>query len=110
MSPQLQAGVSRAITTPPVGIAHPFWGAQTHTRAEGVDLDLWTTALVLSDGTTTVAIVDSDLPNVPNSLAKAVRSRVTELTGIPAANFRLSATHTHSGGALSPGWYRTARR
>jgi hypothetical protein len=105
MSSLLQAGISRAVTTPPVGIAHPFWGAQTHTRAEGVDLDLWTTALVLSDGTTTVAIIDSDLPNVPNSLGKAVRARITELTGIPSANVRLTATHTHSGGALSPGWY-----
>jgi hypothetical protein len=23
---------------PPVGIAHPLWGAQTHTRAEGVEI------------------------------------------------------------------------
>lgn len=105
MPRRLMAGVSRAITTPPVGIAHPFWGAQTHTRAEGVDLELWTTALVLSDGDTTVAIVESDLPNVPNSLARAVRSRVEELTGIPVSNVRVSATHTHSGGALSPGWF-----
>lgn len=105
MPPQLRAGVSRAVTTPPVGIAHPFWGAQTHTRAEGVDLDLWTTALVVSDGATTVAIIDSDLPNVPDSLSAEVRRRVSELTGIAPANFRLSATHTHSGGPLSPGWY-----
>ena len=75
MPPQLRAGVSRAVTTPPVGIAHPFWGAQTHTRAEGVDLDLWTTVLVVSDGATTAAIVDSDLPNVPDSLSAEVRRR-----------------------------------
>ena len=76
MPPQLRAGVSRAVTTPPVGIAHPFWGAQTHTRAEGVDLDLWTTALVVSDGTTTAAIVDSDLPNVPDSLRPRSAARL----------------------------------
>jgi hypothetical protein len=105
MPPQLRAGVSRAITTPPVGIAHPFWGAQTHTRAEGIDLDLWTTALVVSDGTTTAAIVDSDLPNVPDALAAEVRRRVSELTDIPPSHIRISATHTHSGGALAPGWY-----
>jgi neutral ceramidase len=105
MPPQLRVGVSRAVTTPPVGIAHPFWGAQTHTRAEGVDLDLWTTALVATDGVTTVAIVESDLPNVPNALSADVRRRVSELTDIPPANVRLTATHTHSGGALAPGWY-----
>ena len=77
MPPQLQAGVARAVTTPPVGIAHPFWGAQTHTRAEGVDMDLWATALVLSDGAPRVAIVDADLPNVPDDLAGRVRSGVS---------------------------------
>ena len=56
MSSLLRAGVARAITTPPVGITHGNWGAQTHTRAEGVDLDLWATALVLEQGGTQVAI------------------------------------------------------
>ena len=105
MPPQLRAGVSRAVITPPVGIAHPFWGAQTHTRAEGIDLELWATALVVSDGTTTAAIVDADLPNVPDSLAADIRRRVSELTGIPPQAVRVSATHTHSGGPLQPGWF-----
>jgi hypothetical protein len=61
MSALLRAGVARAITTPPVGIAHGNWGAQTHTRAEGVDLALWATALVLAQGDTQVAIIDVDL-------------------------------------------------
>jgi hypothetical protein len=91
MPPQLRDGVSRAVTTPPVGIAHPFWGAQTHTRAEGVDLELWTTALVVSDGTTIAAIVDSDLPNVPDSLSAEVRQRVSGLTGIPPAEMLIEA-------------------
>lgn len=101
MSPRLQAGVARAVITPPVGIAHPFWGAQTHTRAEGVEMDLYATALVLSDGETRVAIIDADLGNVPNDLAATVHTGVEALTGIPAANVRLSATHTHSPAAHS---------
>ncbi|MFN8636042.1 MAG: neutral/alkaline non-lysosomal ceramidase N-terminal domain-containing protein [Chloroflexota bacterium] len=105
MPPQLRVGVSRAVTTPPVGIAHPFWGAQTHTRAEGVDMELWTTALVASDGETTVAIVDSDLPWVPDALSREVRQRVSDLTQIPATHVRITATHTHSGGPVAPGWY-----
>src|SRR5262245_40830009 len=105
MPPQLRAGVARAITTPPVGITHAHWGAQTHTRAEGVDLDLWATALVLADGETEVAVVDADLGGFPNELAAAIRTRIAELTGIPADHVRLSASHTHSGGNLTPAWY-----
>lgn len=105
MSPRLRAGVARAVTTPPVGITHAHWGAQTHTRAEGVDLDLWATALVLADGEIEVAIVDADLGGFPNDLAAAIRGRIADLTGIPADHVRLSASHTHSGGNLSPAWF-----
>ncbi len=55
MTLSLQAGAGRAVITPPLGIAHAGWGAQTHQRAEGVDLDLWATALVVSDGQTQAA-------------------------------------------------------
>ena len=106
MPPQLRAGVARAVTTPPVGITHAHWGAQTHTRAEGVDLDLWATALVVSDG----ADRGRDrrrrrdrLPERPGRRRSARGSR--ELTGIPASHVRLSASHTHSAGNLSPAWY-----
>jgi hypothetical protein len=105
MPPQLRAGVARAVTTPPVGITHAHWGAQTHTRAEGVDLDLWATALVVSDGQTEAAIVDADVIGFPNDLATTIRERVEQLTGIPAGHVRLAASHSHSTGNLSPAWY-----
>src|SRR5215203_867808 len=57
----LYAGVARTDITPPLGIAHAGWGAQTHQRAGGIDLPLWATALALSDGDETVVIVDVDL-------------------------------------------------
>ncbi len=100
MAPQLEAGVARAIITPPVGIPHANWGAQTHTRAVGVDLDLWATALVLRNGDQRVAIVDADIANFTAYLTTACREEIEALTGIPAANVRLSAIHTHSGPSL----------
>ena len=105
MAPRLRAGAARAVTTPPVGITHAHWGAQTHTRAEGVDLDLWATALVLGDDHTQVAIVDADLGGFPNDLVTQIRQRITDLTGIPGDHIRLAASHTHSGGNVSPAWY-----
>ncbi|MHB9090625.1 MAG: hypothetical protein ACYC7H_04335, partial [Chloroflexota bacterium] len=73
MAPQLKAGVARAVITPPVGVAHANWGAQTHARATGVDHDLWATALVLANGDQRVAIVDLDLSDVTPALVTTTR-------------------------------------
>ena len=60
MEPGLRAGIARTDITPPIGIAHAGWGAQTHQRAVGVDLPFWATALALSDGNETVILIDLD--------------------------------------------------
>ena len=57
MTATLRAGVGRAVITPPIGIAHAGWGVQTHQRAEGVDMDLLATVLVLANGPVVVAMV-----------------------------------------------------
>ena len=102
--PSLQAGIARTAITPPVGIAHAGWGAQTHQRAEGVDLDLYATVLVLADGAVRAAIVDVEFCTVGRDLAMAIRTAVAELTGIPVPQVRLSYSHTHSGPMLGPSW------
>jgi neutral ceramidase len=104
MTPRLRAGVGRAVITPPVGIAHAGWGAQTHQRAEGVDLDLLATVLVLDDGDVQAAIADVEFCVVDRALADPIRSAIAELTGIPLSHVRLSYTHTHSGPMLGPSW------
>jgi neutral ceramidase len=97
MTSQLFAGVGRADITPPVGIAHANWGAQTHQRAAGIDLPLWATALALRTGDTTAIVVDVDLIYLWDGTASATRTAIAELTGLPAEHIRLSYTHTHSG-------------
>jgi len=109
MAPQLQAAAARAVVTPPVGITHGHWGAQTHTRAVGVDLDLWATALVVSDGQTQIAIVDVDHIGYPDFLVSQVKEAITRLTGIPASHIRLSCSHSHSTGSLTPAWFTEGR-
>lgn len=101
MDPQLSAGTARTDITPPVGIAHANWGAQTHERAGGVDLPLWGTALALSDGETTVVIVDLDLLYLWPDDASRIRDAVAAMVDLPRSNIRLSYTHTHSGPTLN---------
>jgi len=105
MTTRLRAGVARTVLTPPVGIAHANWGAQTHTRAAGVDLDLLGTVLVLADDDgTQVALMDVEFCVVADSLARPIRQAVSRMTGIPFDHIRLSYTHTHSGPSLAPSW------
>ncbi len=109
MPRQLLAGVARADITPPLGIAHAGWGAQTHQRAAGVDLPLWATALALSDGLETVVIVDLDLIYLWDTEAPGALRAVERATGLPPSHIRLAYTHTHSGpinGATWSSWVK----
>ncbi len=97
----LLAGVARADITPPVGIPHLNWGSQTHVEAVGIDpAGMIATALVLSDGTQKVAMVDIDC-GVVRGMDDAI-VRAAKQTGIPEANIRLACTHTHAGPNYQP--------
>jgi hypothetical protein len=105
----LAAGTSRVDITPPIGIAHAGWGAQSHEGAEGIDMPLTITALVLeSDGNTNpaerVAILDIDTCILVGKYDRQIRAAVTEATEIPAENQRVSYTHTHSGPIEGLSW------
>jgi neutral/alkaline ceramidase-like enzyme len=100
----LLAGVARRCTNPPPNIAHGGWGAQKHEQAEGIDMDLWVTALVLSDKQTTAIILDLDIQILANQRADQIRSAVSQATSIPFQNIRASATHTHSGPVPYKSW------
>ncbi len=100
----LRAGAGRSDITPPVGIAHAGWGAQTHQRAEAVDMPLLCTALVIARGDLQIAIVDLDLIWLMPGLDSAVRAAVSDATGIQPTNIRLSYGHTHSGPIVDFTW------
>src|SRR5215207_3714058 len=93
----LRAGVGRVGITPPLTAPHASWGAQIHVLPEGVDADLWVTALVVDDGVTTAAWIDLDLVLISRRESDAIRDAVAAAIGIPANAVRVSVTHNHAG-------------
>jgi hypothetical protein len=100
----LLAGVGRRCTNPPPNIAHGGWGAQKHEQAEGIDMDLWVTALALADEGGKAIILDLDIQILTNQRADQIRAAVSQATGLPVQNIRASATHTHSGPVPYKSW------
>ena len=91
----LRAGSSKVNITPPVGVK--LIGSKGFSSDSILD-DLYVKSLVLSDGSTTLAIVSLDLLYSPlEDITGPVRDIITEKIGIPSQNILVCATHTHSG-------------
>lgn len=94
----LRAGFANVVITPPVGTPMEGYSAR-----EGVSLgvhdDLHARALVVDDGSTSVAIVACDLLGVDRRLVAAARAKASEAAAIPADHIMIGATHTHAGPA-----------
>jgi len=90
----LQAGVSRVIITPPVGIY--LTGMERPENSYGLHDDLYATVLALSDGKTELAILSADILLFTLDLIAAVRQSASQQTGIPGENIMFCATHCHS--------------
>jgi hypothetical protein len=102
---KLQAGIARAVITPPLSLPHAGWGAQTHVLPSGVEADLWSTVLVLTDGNTMSVIVDLDLCSLSPRQSEELRRRVASALEIDRTNIRISVTHTHAGPYLWTDYY-----
>jgi hypothetical protein len=94
---QLLAGVGRCDITPAPGTPQGGWGAQTHQRGIGADMPFYATALVLSDGQETAAIVDVDAIGFDREWTDKILDAIQEISGLKRGQIRFSCTHTHSG-------------
>lgn len=93
----LQAGTNAQAITPQLG--HPLVGYFHRREAATVADELYARALVLDDGTTTLAIVVCDLLSLTDDLVAAIRAGVEDRCGIPPGQVLISCTHTHTGPA-----------
>jgi len=91
----LKGGCGKVNITPPLGI--PLIGSYGKPSDDVLD-ELYAKAMVLDDGTNTVAIVSCDLLYTPlEEITGPVRRIIKDKLGIPGQNVLVCATHTHSG-------------
>jgi neutral ceramidase len=91
----LRAGVCKTEITPAETDGVVVAG---HRRTvHGVRDPLRAGVLLLDDGETKAAIVTLDVIAAWDEMVKLAREKIEELTGVPAANIMVAASHNHSG-------------
>lgn len=104
----LGVGVAIREITPPLG--YPMSGYFSARGATGTLDPLRAKAIVFQQGDQRVGLLIADMLKIDQSLADAVRARVSEVTGIPAQRMIIAATHTHTGPAYRTDLARYRRR
>ena len=92
----LKAGASKVNITPFVGGPMAGYGARDH-GSEGIHDELYTKALVVTDGTNEVALVTSDLVGVGAELTEEVRGLCQKAPGLSEDRVWVCGSHTHFG-------------
>lgn len=89
-TPHLLMGAAEAPITPPVGLrlVGPL------ARSTGVHDDLWARSIVLSHGTTSVALVFLDLIGIDMPLSDGMRAEIRRRAGV--SSVLINCSHTHS--------------
>lgn len=95
----LRAGTSAAAITPPVG--YPIAG--TNESSTGIDDDLMTRCLVLSNSGSTLTLITLDIDIVPEQLGHEIRERTSRATGIAEDSILVTATGNATAPVLDDG-------
>jgi hypothetical protein len=105
MAALLQAGVARAVITPPVQSTWQGGYAARERPAEGIHDDLVATALAFDgagDPARRVAIVSADVISFRDEQVQRIRRIIDEQGAVPGGRVMLCCSHTHGGPALYP--------
>lgn len=94
----LSAGVAKVNITPtekiPIG-----WHSGKNRPNSGIHDEVFSRAMVFSNGANKAAIISVDISGISNSAWEELTTRIEKETGIPQQYIMLCATHTHSGPA-----------
>lgn len=98
---QLQAGVARAIVTPPLG-TYLIGYADRSSGCKSVHDDLTATTLALDDGAyhdgrSQLLIIALDMLVLNEQIVARVRAGIAEQWGLPGEQVMICCSHTHSG-------------
>ncbi|HBL77143.1 MAG: hypothetical protein A2W90_18765 [Bacteroidetes bacterium GWF2_42_66] len=96
--PTLSSGVAKVNITPkekiPIG-----WHSGENKPNDGIHDEVFSRAIVFSNGVSKAAIISVDISGISNSAWEELTNRIEKETGIPQKYIMLCATHTHSGPA-----------
>lgn len=96
MSGIVRMGATKVNITPPVGTHLGGYGNRQR-PSDDIHDELYASAYVFADDSTTVAIVGADLVDISLQRTHAIRKKITAATGIPGSHVMLGMTHAHSG-------------
>ena len=91
---------AHAIDVTPTKLPVRVAGSIRETWREKITDKLHARALVLDDGQTSIVIVTVDSCLMDREMLDAAKAAAAKVTGIPAANMLISATHAHSAPAV----------
>ena len=94
-----RAGYAKVNINPMLGIA--IEGYYVPRFARGILDDLEAGALALECGDTRILLISADVCGIETELSRRYRQAIEAATGVPRENVFLSATHTHTGPALT---------
>lgn len=91
----LQAGFSRVVITPMMGIE--MYGYYSTREADGILDDLEINTIALADGDTKALLIGVDHCGMTRSIIAKFQENISQITGVPTDCIYISASHAHTG-------------
>ena len=104
----IQVGFGKSEITPPSGTPLAGYGKRRGKPSTGVHDPIYSRAIALTKESQTFVLVSADLVLIDAKMRKEVLEKLQKQHALPAENFLLMATHTHSGSGAIGGrfWER----
>lgn len=101
----LQVGFGRELIMPEdFTKAHLAGGDAANRVAKSIKDNLYITCVAFKQGDEIFLLYTMDTINSSTEITKPAKAAITQLTGVPAENIMMCATHTHAGVSLTYDW------